>query len=310
MIAIDIGNTFAKFGYFSARSLKLDFPEPASCLKIFYDKTQAINKQNIFNAAEHKLIADWLENNCDFNDCGCDDWFIAVTAACCDVNFLVNELVSIKPDANFNILTNAGVAITANIDFPERAGIDRLLDAVAAAKFTCDKLRNTTRDTNSLNSYANSTNLNDKFDRRNIETIIVVDAGTAVTIDMVKINENPVKFEGGVILPGLSVLSEALNQAASKLPNIKVADYKLANLTYPAKNTNAAILTGILGSLVATINFFVNKIETNKNIPIFFTGGDAKIISKLYSNEFPNSFILTIPELTLTGIAITRLNPE
>ncbi|MDR2641994.1 MAG: type III pantothenate kinase, partial [Planctomycetaceae bacterium] len=146
---------------------------------------------------------------------------------------------------------------------------------------------------------------------RNIETIIVVDAGTAITVDAVKTNVNPALFEGGVILSGLRALSVTLNRSASRLPEVGVAQFNSADLVYPAKNTESAILTGIFGSLIAAINFFAQKVKKNNHvkpdqkIPIIFTGGDASIVGKLFADEFSDYKLIIIPDLTLIGIAIS-----
>jgi pantothenate kinase type III len=287
MIAIDAGNTQIKFGYYSKQSLQHDLPKPESHFKILYNK----KNNNLLNNTEKNLITNWLQNIQDNND-----WYIAITASN-HADSLIRELTSIKPNCKFKILKNNNIPITANVDSQTQTGIDRLLDALAATKFAKSNLFNTN-------------------DPRNIETIIVVDAGTAITVDMIRVNMNPAVFEGGVILSGLGVLSVMLNRSASHLPEVEFSQLDVTDLIYPAKNTKSAILSGILGSLIATIDFFAQKTkttnttETDKKIPIILTGGDATIIGKLLAKEFSDYNLSIIPDLTLMGIALAAASGQ
>ncbi|MDR2345644.1 MAG: type III pantothenate kinase [Planctomycetaceae bacterium] len=299
MIAVDIGNTMSKFGYFSCQSLRFRLPKPESCIRFLHSKKKTVNGTRFFDGEAHKSIKNWLLNKQD-----CNDWYIAVTASGCNKESLIDELKSLKPDGSFRILTNDDVPIKTNVDFPSQIGIDRLLGAFAGSKFINDLL-----------FPVDSTNA----DRtHNIETIIVIDAGTAITIDLVRINTNPAIFEGGAILSGLKTLSVTLNQTVSRLPEVNVSDFKSTDLIYPAKNTESAISTGILGSQIAAINFFIQRVKSteyinaktdkNKNneieIPIVFTGGDATIISELFNKEYSNKIVSSVPNLVLVGIAL------
>ncbi|MDR1290991.1 MAG: type III pantothenate kinase [Planctomycetaceae bacterium] len=330
MIAVDIGNTRAKFGYFTAQSLSSTFPEPASNIKISYNKNNIGDGENLFGVAERKLIADWLCNKRDVVD-----WYISVTASCCGANSFVEELALIEPDGHFNLLTNGDIPIISNVEFPAKTGIDRLLDAIAAVRFVGGKLcgadsgnKNIQQDIETINpsclkkfqgaehviAASRSVCSGAKPIAHTGCGIVVVDAGTAVTVNMISVNNNASNnsavFEGGVILAGLRVLSVALNQVSSKLPEVGLEQFQSVDLAYPAKNTESAIMTGILGSLIAAIDFFVKKsrvLNPNniaKNLPIIFTGGDSAVIGKLFAEEFPDYNLSIVPELTLIGIAI------
>jgi pantothenate kinase type III len=314
MIAVDVGNTRAKFGYFSRQALLSGFPQPESYIKISHNKNNSHNN-NLFNNADKKSIAEWL-----YNVQGNDDWFISITASDCKADSLISELFSIKPDGHFKVLTNVDVPISANVDSPATTGIDRLFDALAAAKFATDKLQRNNIANNTVSNITvanNDSNVDSNIDsintpdQHNIETIIVVDAGTAITIDVVKVNVNPAVFEGGVILAGLGLLSIALNYSASRLPQVEVAQFNSSDLIYPAKNTTSAILAGILGSQIAAINFFARKVESGNTVKpdpkihIIFAGGDAETIGNLFAREFPEYSLSIIPDLTLIGIAVS-----
>ncbi|MDR2642649.1 MAG: hypothetical protein LBC74_07635, partial [Planctomycetaceae bacterium] len=153
MIAVDIGNTQAKFGYFPRTTLQSKFPKPESCIRILHNNKNTINTNNLFDNTAHKLMANWLCVACEN-----DDWYISITASGCAAGSLIDELTLIKPDGNFRILTNNDVPIIANVDFPAKTGIDRLFDAFAAAKFIADEFQNTDSGCTDLSCTSNRRN--------------------------------------------------------------------------------------------------------------------------------------------------------
>ncbi|MDR1924274.1 MAG: type III pantothenate kinase [Planctomycetaceae bacterium] len=360
-----------KFGYFSRRSLLSPFPKPLDWLVVVHaagghSRADNICRQNIstnttdepaipkkfFDTASYNTIAEWLKNKPET-----DQWYLAVTASNCSCedddsrnlnhrDALISELRAIQPDAQFTVLTNNDIPIIPNVDFPDKVGIDRLLDACAAAWFYKSESPNITEN-----------------------TILVVDAGSAITIDEVKmINTNSdsakeleninttspkkvleidrvfsdsscremffVSFEGGAILAGLSAAADGLHRIAGKLP---VIDFTLRKRErggleehfdrpiYPAKNTEDAIMSGLLGGLIGAVNFFSDKVvakitdkaaggyagenlhdaKSTSTIPIIITGGDAAIFEQYFKREFPLRYLISVPYLTLSGIAVT-----
>ncbi len=100
------------------------------------------------------------------------------------------------------------------------------------------------------------------------ESAIIVDAGSAITVDIM---ENKV-HKGGFILPGLQKLQEIYPEISPKLDcdfNVKV------NLDTIPLNTQDAIAYAILKSIISPIE----QIAANK--PVIFTGGDGKLLSSL-----------------------------
>ena len=100
---------------------------------------------------------------------------------------------------------------------------------------------------------------------KTIENGVVVDAGSAITIDIMKDNFHL----GGIIAPGISAFKEAFVKISDVLKlEIKEFDYKkLAN------NTNEALLNGSVGLVL-------NYIEKFKR-PYYFTGGDGEFLARL-----------------------------
>ncbi|MDH5257116.1 MAG: type III pantothenate kinase [Gammaproteobacteria bacterium] len=102
---------------------------------------------------------------------------------------------------------------------------------------------------------------------------VVVDCGTAVTVDSVDANN---VFAGGLILPGLSLMRASLSSNTSDLT--LACDDEL--ITPFAKDTQAAISSGTVLAVVAVIEMVVGQLAENTGLDIkcIVTGGDGKII--------------------------------
>ncbi|WP_304543283.1 type III pantothenate kinase [Sulfurimonas microaerophilic] len=100
-----------------------------------------------------------------------------------------------------------------------------------------------------------------------ITDAVVIDAGSAITVDVVR---NGV-FEGGFIYPGIKAMQECYRNISNAL------DYSFnfeVDLGKMAKNSPDAISYGYLKP-------FVDEIKS-KNLPIILTGGDASEFKKLF----------------------------
>lgn len=111
---------------------------------------------------------------------------------------------------------------------------------------------------------------------------IVVDLGTALTIDLVDDSGN---FQGGIIYPGMSSLSHCLFLNAEKLPLITIEKEMEKRLNIIGTNTEMSILSGIRYGMIFVIEGFISgicdycKCDIN-NTNIIFTGGHAGLIFK------------------------------
>ncbi|MFQ5861595.1 MAG: type III pantothenate kinase [Candidatus Brocadiales bacterium] len=151
---------------------------------------------------------------------------------------------------------------------PERVGVDRLLNALAAFQ-------------------------------RTGTTTIVVDVGTAITIDVIS---NKGEFLGGVIAPGLESLKEALHTRTAFLPKVSVQRPQHVL----GKDTEKAVRTGLYWGGVGVIEKITKKlIEELGNKPsVLATGGDAELLA----NEI-QLIDRVVPHLTLEGI-LTAYNAQ
>src|SRR5690606_9318905 len=101
--------------------------------------------------------------------------------------------------------------------------------------------------------------------------LLTIDFGTATTINFIKY---PGEFIGGIIFPGIKLMSSALNSNTAQLPLVEISDYK--NLI--GRTTRQSIASGILHSTLSLINetiVYLRKELNAEKIFVFITGGNA-----------------------------------
>jgi type III pantothenate kinase len=173
-----------------------------------------------------------------------------------------------RPQDDFRILTFRDLPLAVHVDFPERVGVDRLAAAVAAAAI-----------------------------REPGRPAIVVDAGSAVTVDLVAADG---AFEGGVILAGFRLQAEALFGGADLLPLAMLAPQDEPPPVL-GKNTEAAIRSGLFWGAVGAVRELIERLS--EGLParphVFVTGGDLKRLAPLVAGDAQ-----FVPNMVLAGIAI------
>lgn len=123
---------------------------------------------------------------------------------------------------------------------------------------------------------------------------IVIDAGSALTIDVVKEKGHHV---GGYILPGIEMMRKSLNQHTAQLKKDSKQDFKPSLL--PESTTSTCIEAGIYLSTVKLIEAVYKKESKKLNsLQCYLTGGDADFIVDLLSFE-----CIVMPDLVLQGLA-------
>ncbi|HKJ41773.1 MAG TPA: type III pantothenate kinase [Sunxiuqinia sp.] len=120
------------------------------------------------------------------------------------------------------------------------------------------------------------------------ENVLVIDAGTAITYDLITANN---EYLGGNISPGLDTRFKALNQFTGKLPLIASSDdFKMIGT-----DTESAIRSGVqLGILFEVQNYIEYFNTIYQNLKIIITGGDAKFFDKKLKNSIFVHFNLTL----------------
>ncbi|HLJ12440.1 MAG TPA: type III pantothenate kinase [Planctomycetaceae bacterium] len=162
----------------------------------------------------------------------------------------------------------ADLLLRVNLESPDRVGIDRLLDAVAA-------------------------NLLRKPD----QPVIVIDSGTATTVDLVS---GSGAFEGGAILPGLQLGARALHQFTALLPLIDLAALEAGAVAPLGRDTDAAIRSGLWFGQIGAVRELVARLAESAGRPplLLVTGGDGRSLAGALGPPFRFE-----PDLALCGLA-------
>lgn len=157
--------------------------------------------------------------------------------------------------------------LAVEVDEPRQVGIDRRLNAVAVNR--C---------------------------RQPGTAAVIVDAGSAVTVDLV---DAAGAFRGGAIFPGLRLMARALHEHTALLPEVNVQCVEAP----PGTNTTHAIRVGVMHAVVGGIERLIALYR--KQLPamdVYLTGGDAPLL--LAASD---SLGKLWPEMTLEGILHTFL---
>ena len=185
---------------------------------------------------------------------------------------LIDWLRDHRPDDEIMLLTSGDLPLAVNLPRPDMVGVDRLLDALAA-----NRLRTPGR------------------------PAVVVDAGSAITVDLVDASG---AFLGGAILPGIAMSARALHEFTDLLPLIDMTE--LAEPP-PALGTAtvAAMRSGLFWGAVGAVRQLVEQFTGGHHVPmvgdaeVFLTGGAGPVVAELMGTA-----ARYVPHLTLAGIAL------
>ena len=102
--------------------------------------------------------------------------------------------------------------------------------------------------------------------------VLIVDAGTALTID---VSDKDGNFKGGNISLGLSSRLKSLHEYTSRLPLVD----KEGDVTLFAHDTVSAIRNGAVNGVIAEIEYYYDKIKNKYgDCILIITGGDAETL--------------------------------
>lgn len=111
-----------------------------------------------------------------------------------------------------------------------------------------------------------------------IDNGIIIDAGSAITIDIIQERVHL----GGYIMPGI----ESYRKMFSKIDVLNVELNMGVPLDMIPQNTQDAVSYGCLKSIILSIDSIA------KNNLIYFTGGDGKFLSRFFPNSlFDNTLV-------------------
>ena len=172
-----------------------------------------------------------------------------------------------RKENRFRKINYLDLPMHLDVDAPDKVGMDRLI-----ASWEAWNVINADRkhDKSSFHPLENQTAI-DK------QPVITVQAGTAVTVDLVTPDG---AFRGGAIMPGLGLSLQLLAAGTEQLPWI--ANGAVSGLpTLPGKNTSQAIAAGVHASLAGGATFLINRYRQEfqrDDIPVIVTGGDANLL--------------------------------
>jgi type III pantothenate kinase len=277
LIAIDIGNSRVKLGRFqreffgdndASTRTRIDdgplLPEPCATLDL------PIRHDN--GEFDIGRLATWCNEHLSDGT----TWYIASVhrAAAARLSAtLVERAKQSGKHCAIRQLTYRDVPLTIRVDEPARVGIDRLLAALAA-----DRLRQRDR------------------------AAIVVDLGTAITVDLVDADG---AFAGGAILPGIATAARALADQTDALPQVALEflDKPPAAL---GKSTVPAIESGIYWGAIGAIRELVSQLSApfQTRPDLFVTGGASRQVADLLKTH---GAVRHMPNLVLSGIALVNV---
>ena len=110
--------------------------------------------------------------------------------------------------------------------------------------------------------------------------VIVIDAGSACTVDLMTSNR---VYCGGIIMPGLPIIRGAME---SRLPELPMVGHSIPG-EWPGKSTTECIEWGLNGGFLLAINGFIDKYRSFGNEPdIYLTGGNAVHLVDWFDEDF------------------------
>ena len=125
---------------------------------------------------------------------------------------------------------------------------------------------------------------------------IVIDFGTAVTFDVLSADKH---YIGGVIAPGLRLMTDYLHQRTALLPQVELREPKTAI----GQSTEGAILAGAAigyrGMIRGILGALRKELPEGHRAHIVATGGDAEWIVAGMEEK-----ISVAPDLTLDGLRL------
>ncbi|MFG0327666.1 MAG: type III pantothenate kinase [Phycisphaerales bacterium JB037] len=202
----------------------------------------------------------------DLVSAGGDDAIVVIASVNAPVADAIEDHLAKRGHADrlYRVGRDLPIPVRHTLDDPTTVGVDRLVTALGA--------------------YSKAQ-----------QACVVVDAGTAVTVDFV---DGEGVFHGGAILPGARMMLQALHEHTSALPEVALGMEKLDLPTF-GKDTPGAMRLGVASAVVGAVHRLVQRYaEFFGGYPqIVATGGDAPL---LFEHDEIVEHI--VPDLQLMGI--------
>lgn len=257
MILVDIGNSGLRATRIDANS---QFCDSSRVYRLSWDAAVGAQRKPIpaQNAGHNQRWCslsdteafDWLVHQLD--DATTDAWWISSVQRVA-LEQLSASIERLRPSARVHPITYRDVPMQLDVEKPERTGVDRLCAAWAAWSI-----------------------------RNELETVkqpvIVAQAGTAVTVDVVTANGT---FLGGAIMPGLGLSLQFLAAGTDLLPWLGNHEVGVSP-RLPGRNTAQAIAVGVNAALVGGTAHLVERYRREypelAQAMVVVSGGDGELL--------------------------------
>ncbi len=193
---------------------------------------------------------DWLVSQ--FQHTRSEQWLVS-----CVQRIALEQLrLSLQADQacpSLKVVSFSDIPMPIDVLSPKKTGVDRLLAAYGAFR-----------------------HVNDRASKK--QSVIVIQAGTAVTVDLV---DAMGVFLGGSIMPGLGLSLQLLAAGTDLLPWLgnHVVD---VSPTLPGKNTEQAISAGVNAALVGGASHLVERyrreFSNKEGLKVVVSGGDGQLL--------------------------------
>jgi type III pantothenate kinase len=273
LIAVDIGNSRIKLGRFEPlreEASDSELPVPGSTLDLPIAFHTGEFDEARFAAWCHEHVASSAP------------WMVASVHQGAVGHFrALHARLASKASAQWPLhrITFMDLDMHIRVESPASVGIDRLLAALAANRL-----------------------------RRSDRAAIVIDLGSAITVDLVDAHG---AFQGGAILPGIAMSARALADQTDALPQVDANE--LGRPPEPlGKSTVAAIESGLYWGAVGAIRELIRRLSIGQDIPpdVFLTGGASALVTGFLAQSFAADdarnllSVRHVPNLVLSGIAL------
>ncbi len=166
----------------------------------------------------------------------------AIYSSVKDKDESIEALLRNKVERYISLSAGTSLPLEIKYDTPNSLGIDRIAAAIGAA---------------------------DLFPQKNL---LVIDAGTAMTLDVV--NKDGV-FLGGNISIGLKMRFDALHNYTARLPLITDE----GEIPILGHDTSTAIRAGVVRGMIAEIEGFISNLKLlYSDLTVIMTGGDTRFL--------------------------------
>lgn len=225
---------------------------------------------------------EWLPQISQFLDADVPStWFISSVRG--DAFRVLTDRIREYSQHRLVVVSHKHLPMEITTAFPNKVGIDRLLAAFAAGSVV--------ESSESLSRYNGP--------------MVVIQAGSAVTVDLVRKNKQSLIFEGGAIVPGVPMMLRLLGQAADMLPTLDADD--LTELPpLPGKDTEQAMTSGVASALIGGVIHLVDRYRRQENganhevqVPVILSGGDGSRIAGYLSEP-----LIEEPDLVQRGLLL------